>query len=465
MTSFLLSKKISARKGNRIMGRLFGTDGARGVANLELTCETALNIGRAAASGLTREQKHQAKIMIGKDTRISSDMLESALTAGICSMGADAMLLGTIPTPGVAFLVREYNADAGIMISASHNPVEYNGIKIFNRDGFKLPDPIQDEIESIILDGEPQLPTVIGGELGNVTRCRSAITDYVTHVRQSIDSGVGGIKVAIDCANGSASATARELFGKLDANCRFIHCEPDGVNINKDCGSTHIDELIKYVRENRCQLGLAFDGDADRCLAVDEKGNLVDGDHLLAIFSKYLKKNGELNGNAVVGTVMSNMGLSVFARENDIQFVSTAVGDRYVLEEMLEHSYSVGGEQSGHIIFSRYATTGDGQLTGVQLLNIMKRERKPLSELAAVMPDYPQVLENVRINDRTPFAEDPEIMAHITDAEQALGSDGRVLVRASGTEPLIRVMLEGKDAELLHKLAADIADVIRKKRG
>ena len=447
------------------MGRLFGTDGARGVANSELTCEIALEIGRAAAYVLTKELNHKAKIIIGKDTRISSDMLESALTAGICSMGADAMLLGAIPTPAVAFLVREYNADAGIMISASHNPVEYNGIKIFNRDGFKLPDKIQDEIESIILDKSEPLPVIIGGELGNVTRCRSAVRDYVEHVRNSIDSGVGGIKVAIDCANGSASATAHQLFGKLDANCRFINCEPDGVNINKNCGSTHIEDLIEYVKEHRCQLGLAFDGDADRCLAVDENGNLVDGDHLLAIFAKHLKAKDKLVSNTLVGTVMSNMGLSEFARENKINLVATAVGDRYVLEEMLEHGYSVGGEQSGHIIFSDYATTGDGQLTAVQLLNIMKKERKPLSELAAVMTDYPQVLKNVKIADRTPFEEDKEIMQHIKAAEKQLGKNGRVLVRASGTEPLIRVMIEGKDINVIERLADQIANIIQIKRG
>jgi len=306
---------------------------------------------------------------------------------------------------------------------------------------------------------------VIGGELGNVTRCRSAVHDYVEHVRSSIDSGVGGIKVAIDCANGSASATAHKLFGKLDANCRFINCEPDGVNINKNCGSTHMQGLIEYVKEHRCQLGLAFDGDADRCLAVDENGNLVDGDHLLAIFSNYYKKKGKLNLNTLVGTVMSNMGLGVYAKQNDIKFVATAVGDRYVLEEMLEHSYSVGGEQSGHIIFSEYATTGDGQLTGVQLLNIMKNERKPLSELSAIMSDYPQVLKNVRIADRTPFEEDEEIMEHIKAAEKQLGDEGRVLVRASGTEPLIRVMLEGKDKKLIERLADRIVNIIQKKRG
>lgn len=446
------------------MGRLFGTDGARGIANSELTCELALEIGRAAAYVLTKELNHKAKIIIGKDTRISSDMLESALSAGICSMGADAMLLGTIPTPAVAFLVKEYNADAGIMISASHNPVEYNGIKIFNRDGYKLPDDIQDEIESIILDKSEPLPVVIGGELGNVTRCKSAVRDYVEHVRSTIDSGVGGIKVAIDCANGSASATAHKLFEKLDANCRFINCEPDGVNINHKCGSTDMKELIEYVKKNRCQVGIAFDGDADRCLAVDEKGNLVDGDHLLAIFASHLKKNARLSENALVGTVMSNMGLIEFSKKNDINFVATAVGDRYVLEEMLEHGYNLGGEQSGHIIFSQHATTGDGQLTAVQLLNIMKKERKPLSQLAAQMQDFPQVLINVKVSDRTPFEEDKEIIKHIEAAKKQLGEDGRVLVRASGTEPLIRVMLEGKDKDLIERLAHQIASIIKTKR-
>ncbi len=449
------------------MGRLFGTDGARGVANSQLTCEIALEIGRAAAYVLTKEQHHKAKIIIGKDTRISSDMLESALTAGLCSMGADAILLGVVPTPAVAYLVKEYNADAGIMISASHNPVEYNGIKIFNRYGFKLDDSIQDEIEAIILDKAVELPTIIGGELGNVTTCSSAKKDYVNHIINSIDSGVGGIKVAIDCANGSASATAHELFNSIDANCRFINCEPDGVNINENCGSTHLEPLIKYVKENRCQVGLAFDGDADRCLAVDENGNVVDGDHLLAIFSSYLKGKGELSGDVVVGTVMSNMGLGEFAKQNDIKFVATAVGDRYVLEEMLEHGYAIGGEQSGHIIFSKHATTGDGQLTGVQLLNIMRRWKMPLSELSACMMDYPQVLKNVRLSGKvtTPFTEDSDIMAAIKKAEDILGENGRVLVRASGTEPLIRVMLEGKDSELLEKLSTEIADIIKQKRG
>lgn len=449
------------------MGRLFGTDGARGIANTELTCELAMQIGRAAAVVLTRHTSKKPKILIGRDTRISSSMLEAALVAGLCSVGADAELIGVIPTPAVAYLVSKYEADAGIMISASHNPVEFNGIKLFSATGYKLKDEIEEEIEALILDHPEDIPLKEGVELGRVYRRRSAPYDYINHLKSTISGDLSGIRVAIDCANGSASTTAEKLFEDLGAEAVVFHAEPDGTNINQNCGSTHIESLTEYVRLHDCHLGVAFDGDADRCLAVDANGNLVDGDQIIAIVADNMKKQGALKRDTVVVTVMSNLGFFQFAERNEIHSAITKVGDRYVLEEMLKEGYNLGGEQSGHIIFTDYATTGDGQLSAVQLMHILKQSGKSLSELADVMERFPQVMVNIKVSNQKKglLDADPEIQAAIQTAEEQLGKDGRILVRASGTEPLIRVMAEGKEKAEIQALAEHIAAVLEKNLG
>ncbi|MGI6269970.1 MAG: phosphoglucosamine mutase [Candidatus Howiella sp.] len=448
------------------MGRLFGTDGARGVANTELTCELAMNIGRAAALVLTRHQKEKAKVLIGKDTRISSNMLEAALVAGFCSVGVDVLLAGFVPTPAVAYLVGEYGADAGVMISASHNPCEYNGIKLFDRRGFKLPDALEEEIETIVLDSATPIPAPIGGEIGRVTCADRAVPDYIEHISRSVGCRLDGMRIALDCANGSSSVTARELFEGLGATVFILSDTPDGVNINKKCGSTHMEQLCAFVREREdIALGLAFDGDADRCLAVDERGEPVDGDRLIAIFAKALKEEGRLKGNTAVVTVMTNIGFLKFAEENGIAVETTKVGDRYVLENMLQNDFSIGGEQSGHIIFKDYASTGDGQLSGAMFAAVLAKTGKTASQLASVMRVYPQVLLNVTVTPegKAKWDSDPEIAAAIRSAEEELGENGRILVRVSGTEPLIRVMVEGEDQAGIERIADRVAAVIKER--
>lgn len=445
------------------MGRLFGTDGARGVANTELTCELAMQIGRAAAYVLSRHSTARPRVLIGMDTRISSQMLESALSAGLCSVGCDVVLAGVVPTPATAFLIKALDCSAGIMISASHNPCEYNGIKLFDQEGFKLPDAVEEEIEAIVLDGTVQLPVPSGGDLGRITIAEQALDLYIRHIQQTTDVRFDGLTVALDCANGSASATAQRLFSELGADCRMLSDQPDGVNINDHCGSTHLESLSAYVKTHRCDLGLAFDGDADRCLAVDAQGNVVDGDQIIAIIASSLKQEGRLKNNTAVMTVMSNLGFFVFAKEQGIRVLTTKVGDRYVLEEMKKGGHCIGGEQSGHIIFLDYASTGDGQLSGVQLLRILKQTGKPLHELAQAMTKYPQVLINVHTTNQVKqsYESNPQVAQIIRQVAQQLGEDGRVLVRPSGTEPLIRVMLEGKDQKQISAFAEQIADVIR----
>lgn len=447
------------------MGRLFGTDGARGVANSELTCELSMQIGRAAAMVLTENLSHRPKVLIGMDTRASSEMLEAAITAGLCSVGADVLLLGVVPTPAVAFLVKEYNYDAGIMISASHNPCEYNGIKIFQSNGYKLPDALENEIESIILDETKIPPVMVGGDVGRVTRSDTAVDDYVKHVLSTIDVKCDGIKIALDCANGSSSVCAKKIFESIGAECVVIHYDYDGVNINANCGSTHLESLKKCVIENKCDLGFAFDGDADRMLAIDSEGNEVDGDKAIAICAKFMKQQGALANDTAVVTVMSNMGFFKFCDDNGIKCEKTKVGDRYVLENMLENGHSIGGEQSGHIIFLDYATTGDGEVSALQILKVMKNTGKSLKELADEMEIFPQVLINVRVSNygRARFTSDLEIKNAIYKAEQELGDNGRVLVRVSGTEPLVRVMLEGKDIEKIKELGDSIAEVVKER--
>lgn len=447
------------------MGRLFGTDGARGVANTELTCELAMKIGRAAAMVLINEENAHPKVMIGADTRKSGDMLQSALAAGLCSVGADVLILGVIPTPAVAYLVQAYNYDAGVMISASHNPYEYNGIKIFQGNGFKLPDSVEEEIEAIILDEAKVPPIKAGDAIGEITYSETAHKDYINHLLTTSGYRFNKYKVALDCANGASSTTARKLFEYLGCDTHVLNAEPNGVNINDNCGSTHVETLQQYVKENGCDVGFAFDGDADRLIAIDENGDVVDGDKIIAICAQYLKQTGRLKNNTAVVTVMSNMGFFKFAEENDIHCEKTKVGDRYVLEKMLEEGHCIGGEQSGHVIFLDYATTGDGELSAVQLLKAMKKSGKKMSELASIMEVFPQVLINVRVSKfgQVRFADDQEIKNAVHKAEAELGDTGRVLVRVSGTEPLVRVMLEGKDIEQIQKLGEEIAEVVRER--
>ncbi len=448
------------------MGRLFGTDGARGIANKELTCKLAMNIGRAAAMVLANENKHP-KILIGKDTRLSGDMLEGALTAGLCSIGADVVLLGVVPTPAVAYLIKKYNADAGIMISASHNPFEFNGIKIFSCDGYKLPDELENEIESIVLDHSKPFPILVNDGIGKVIKAENAVSDYIEHIISTVPYRLDGMNVAVDCSNGSASTTAKELFTKLGANCHILFAEPDGININDKCGSTHLENLQKYVVENHLEMGVAFDGDADRCLAVDENGKVIDGDFIMAICAIDLHSRGKLAKNTAVGTVMSNMGFGKFCEENHLKFVSTNVGDRYVLEAMLREGYNFGGEQSGHVIFLDYSTTGDGQLTAAQLLSLVHRRNARMSSIATLMTHYPQILINVKVTNegKVQFYKNQDIKNKIESVKNELGSDGRILVRLSGTEPLVRVMLEGLDKDKITRLANETADLIRAKIG
>ena len=448
------------------MGRLFGTDGVRGIANEDLTNELAMKIGSAAATVLLEESKSaKPTVLIGKDTRASGDMLEAALTAGLCSVGCNVLSVGVVPTPAVAYLVGQYQCEAGIMISASHNPCEYNGIKIFQKTGYKLDDSIEDEIEQIILDNSREPSIKIGGDVGNRLFCKTAVNDYIEHVVSTTNVRFDGLSIALDCANGSASVCAKEIFTRLGAKCLMLSDTPDGTNINNNCGSTHPEELMKFVRDAKLDLGLAFDGDADRMLAVDENGILVDGDKVIAICAKRMKDEGRLAKDTAVVTVMSNMGFFKFCEENSINCAKTAVGDRYVLEKMLKDGYNIGGEQSGHIIFLDHSTTGDGELSGAMLLSIMKRTGDKLSDLAKIMERYPQVLINVKVSNegKLSFYTDKEVKAEINRVTEILGDTGRILVRVSGTEPLVRVMLEGENLEQIQTLAEEAAQVVRER--
>lgn len=442
------------------MGRLFGTDGARGIAGGELTADLAMKIGASAAYVLGESKK--IKVIVGMDTRYSGNMLACAVNAGLLSMGADVIFVGVVPTPAVSFLVTHLNADMGVMISASHNPAKYNGIKLFNNKGYKLADEIEEKIEYYILD--EKLPECTN--IGRYERDENLKNKYINFLC-TLANDYNSLKVVVDCANGSASATAPTLFEKLNVNAEIIFDNPDGVNINDNCGSTHLDALISKVKETGADLGIAYDGDADRCLLVTNDGDVIDGDYVLAICGKYLKEKGRLNNNAIVGTVMSNLGLRKFCESENINFVATKVGDRYVLEEMLDNDYVIGGEQSGHVIFKEYANTGDGELTSLMVLNILSERKCKLSELASIMDKYPQVLVNVNVTKegKTSFGEDAEINVLIKKYEEELNGDGRILIRASGTENLIRVMIEGKNTEEISRMANDIADLINKKFG
>ena len=448
------------------MGKLFGTDGIRGVVGTTLTAELAFHVGQAVATVLREELGHKPLITIGKDTRISSDMLEAALSAGICSAGGDVLLLGVIPTPAVAFLTVQEKADAGVVISASHNPYEYNGIKVFNGQGYKLPDAMENRVEELILRHD-QLPVMTGGGLG---RCRNGAQemhdDYIGYLLDTIGCDLSGLRVMVDCANGAAAATAPDLFQRLPVMADFINIDPDGVNINNGRGSTHLEQLSAMTVAGKYQLGIAFDGDADRCLLVDEKGNTIDGDKIMAVCGKALRQEGKLTNNAMVATVMSNLGLHEFCRGEQIQLVCTDVGDRHVLEKMVECDYAIGGEQSGHMIFRQYATTGDGELTALQFLKALKGSGQTASELAGCCAQYPQELINVALphtaGEKERIMASPLLWQAVREKEAALGDEGRVLIRPSGTEALIRVMVEAKTDELARETAADLAELVKK---
>ncbi len=443
------------------MARLFGTDGVRGIANTELTPELAFNLGKAGATVLTSEI-HKPKILIGRDTRISGQMLESALISGMMSVGADVLIAGVIPTPAVAYLTRYYNCDAGVMISASHNSVEFNGIKFFDRDGFKLPDSVEDEIQALIEKGSMPCPT--GADVGKMIPVKNAKEDYIDFLASTIDTRLDGIQVVMDCANGAASSVAPQLFRKLGATVYPYYFLPDGTDINLNCGSTHPDRICQIVKEIGADVGFAFDGDADRLIACDERGVELDGDHIMAVCGNMLKNEGRLNKNAIVGTVMSNMGLDIFARKNGITVEKTGVGDRYVLEKMLQDDLSLGGEKSGHVIFLEYNTTGDGLLTALQLLRAKVMAKKDMSILAEGMKNLPQVLVNIKVeNDKKDlYKTDESILKEIKEADEALAGRGRTLIRASGTEPLVRVMLEGDNVQEIDFYALKIAKAIEK---
>ena len=448
------------------MGRLFGTDGVRGIAGQDMTCELAMDLGRAAATVLTYGRRRRPLVVLGKDTRISSDMLGAALAAGLCSVGADVIDLGVVPTPAVAYLVMKYKADAGVMISASHNPYPFNGIKIFGGEGFKLPDELEDQIERLIGQGRWRLAT--GDALGQITHCATAVRDYVEHLKSTIPTSLDGLRIAVDCANGSASATAPALFAELGADAVIFSAAPDGVNINENCGSTHLKALQDYVRAHgEVQAGVAFDGDADRCLFVDANGSVVDGAFIMAVCGLDMLQRGKLRRATIVGTVLTNLGFAKFCEAHGIRFAATKVGARYVLEEMELEGYTLGGEQSGHVIFRDFATTGDGQLTALQLLCLLKRCQKPLAELAAVMTRLPQVMENVQVSPegKLEFYNSDAIKAAIREKKDLLGDEGRVLVRVSGTEPLIRVMVEGQNEAQIRRIAADLALLIKEELG
>ncbi|MHC0039638.1 phosphoglucosamine mutase [Pseudoneobacillus sp. C159] len=446
------------------MGKYFGTDGVRGVANSELTPELAFRLGRFGGYVLTKD-KDRPKVLIGRDTRISGHMLEGALVAGLLSIGAEVVRLGVISTPGVAYLTKVQGAQAGVMISASHNPVADNGIKFFGPDGFKLSDSQEEEIESLLDMGEDTLPRPTGAKLGQVIDYFEGGQKYLQYLKQTVDEDFAGIHVALDCAHGATSSLAAHLFADLEADLSTMGASPNGLNINDGVGSTHPETLAAFVKEKNADVGLAFDGDGDRMIAVDENGNIVDGDQIMYICAKYMKEHGRLKHGTVVSTVMSNLGFYKGLESHGIQSVQTAVGDRYVVEEMKKTGYNLGGEQSGHIIFLDYNTTGDGLLSGLQLVNIMKMTKKSLSELAGEMKKYPQKLVNIRVTDKHHVTDNEKVKAVIEAVEAEMNGNGRILVRPSGTEPLVRVMAEASSEELCNQYVERIANVVRDEMG
>ncbi|WP_033827218.1 phosphoglucosamine mutase [Bacillus andreraoultii] len=447
------------------MGKYFGTDGVRGVANSELTPELAFKLGRYGGYVLTKEHNERPKVLIGRDTRISGHMLEGALVAGLLSIGVEVMRLGVISTPGVAYLTKALSAQAGVMISASHNPVEDNGIKFFGPDGFKLTDEQEDEIEKYLEMEQDELPRPVGKDLGVVNDYFEGGQKYIQYLKQTVDDDFSGIHIALDCANGATSSLANYLFADLEADLSTMGASPDGLNINDGVGSTHPESLAKFVLEKGADVGLAFDGDGDRLIAIDENGEIVDGDQIMYICAKYMKQEGRLKQQTVVSTVMSNLGFYKALEVQEIKSIQTAVGDRYVVEEMKKNGYNLGGEQSGHIIFLDYNTTGDGMLTGLQLINIIKQTKKPLSELAKEMKKYPQRLVNIRVMDKHHVTDNEKVKEVIEQVEKEMAGNGRVLVRPSGTEPLVRVMVEAATIEECDSYVNRIASVVRAEMG
>ena len=445
-----------------VMGKYFGTDGVRGIAGADLTCELAMKLGRGVAAVLTDGSGRRPRILIGKDTRQSGDMLEAALTAGLCSVGADVEALGVLPTPAVAYLVTRYKADAGVVISASHNPMEFNGIKVFASTGYKLPDEVEAQIEAHIDNDCAGIPLAVGAGVGQVSFRSDGLRDYVDHLYESVGGDLTGLNICIDCANGAAAAAAQKLFPRLGAKCTFLGVTPDGRNINDGVGSTHLEKLEQAVVAGGYDCGIAFDGDADRCLACDELGHEIDGDKIIALLSMDMRARGELDADTAVVTVMSNLGFVKFMEGQGIRTEKTAVGDRYVLENMREHGYAIGGEQSGHVILLHHATTGDGELTAGKLLRLLAASGKKMSELNGIYAQFPQVLVNVAANaaQKAAYKEDEVLAGFIENEQQKLMGMGRVLVRVSGTEPKIRVMVEGQDLDAIHACAERIVNEI-----
>ncbi|HBN85483.1 MAG TPA: phosphoglucosamine mutase [Clostridiales bacterium] len=444
------------------MKKLFGTDGIRGVANLELTGHLAFEIGKVTTYVLAEQSIHSPVILIGRDTRISGDLLESSLVAGICAMGGHALCLGVIPTPGIAYLTQLYQADAGIVISASHNSFEFNGIKIFNSKGYKLSDELEEKIEKMIVNRELDSIRPIGDKIGRKSDITTSGQDYADFLQNTVETDFTGMKLVMDCANGAAYKIAPALFQKLGATVDVIAGNPTGININNHCGATDLENLIKAVKGDGYDMGIAFDGDADRFMAVDKNGGVVNGDMVLAILGLYMKSNHSLIDNTIVATVMSNLGLFKMAEKNGLNIVKTKVGDRYVLAEMLDKGYVLGGEQSGHTILLQHSTTGDGLLTSMHLLEIMKNTKQPLSELSKVMTVFPQVLLNAKVSEENKdrYLEDPIIQKMCSQLEEDFKGDGRVLIRPSGTEPLVRVMIEGQDKKYITDRAMELVKVI-----
>lgn len=445
------------------MARLFGTDGVRGVANEELTPLLAMQLGQAGAYVLTKENEHKPTIMVGCDTRISGDMLANALMAGVCSVGANAVYVGVMPTPAVAYLTKKYKVDAGVVISASHNPVEFNGIKFFDGNGYKLSDELEDEIEALIKSNMKDVKFPTGAQVGKIKYRTDAREEYINHSIKAVPVDLSSLKIVVDCAEGASFYTSVEALRELGANIIAIHNMPDGTNINANCGSTHMEELQARVVYEKANVGLAFDGDADRLLAVDEKGQMIDGDQIMAIIGNHMKSKGTLKKDTIVVTVMSNLGFSIMARENGINTEQTKVGDRYVLERMREIGASLGGEQSGHVIFLDENTTGDGLLSALHLLEVMVDTGKPLSELANIMTVLPQALVNAMVpnHKKDSYMEYPEIAEAIAKLEEKFSGEGRVLIRPSGTEPKVRVMIEGKNQDEINKDAKELAELIQ----
>lgn len=445
------------------MARLFGTDGVRGVANEELTPLLAMQLGQAGATVLTKENEHRPTIMVGCDTRISGDMLANALMAGICSVGANAVYVGVIPTPAVAYLTKKYKVEAGVVISASHNPVEFNGIKFFDGNGYKLPDSMEDEIEALIRNGMQGVEMPTGSRVGKIKYRTDAREEYINHAIQSVPVDLSGLKIVVDCAEGASFYISVEALRELGANVVPIHNMPDGTNINSNCGSTHMEELQARVVYEKANVGLAFDGDADRLLAVDENGAIVDGDQIMAVVGNHMRNQGKLKKDTIVATVMSNLGFFQMGEREKLHMEQTKVGDRYVLERMREIGASLGGEQSGHVIFLDENTTGDGLLSALHLLEVMVDTGKPLSELASIMTVMPQALVNARVpnHKKDKYMEYPEIAGAIDELNRKFAGDGRVLIRPSGTEPKVRVMIEGRDQKMIDEEAHKLADLIQ----